>query len=528
MQERILDEIKEVKSLEFTRTDKRALADEIDALLNVNPDHLSEVAAKIRELLPHNGKLVFVSGNFNVVHPGHLRLLNFASECGDLLVVGVVDDAHPGSLVPQALRLEAVRAIDCVDLALALHVSTEKFIAALKPEIVVKGNEHEQHFNSEQPILEEYGGKLVFSSGETRFSSLELLRAEMQDVLHGAIKKPAEYLQRHGINAELLPNIIHRFQDLNVVVLGDLIVDEYVTCDPLGLSREDPTIVVTPIKKDVFIGGAGIVAAHASSLGAKVRYFSIVGADEAALYAAKTLDKFNVDTFLLEDDSRPTTLKQRYRADNKTLLRVSHLRHHHIENQLVDKMLKEVVKVVKDADLVVFSDFNYGCLPQPLVDAVIDMCNRNGVPMVADSQSSSQIGDVSRFHGMKLITPTEYEARLAVRDQSSGLISLAEKLAQKARAEHIFITLGAEGVLVHSPHGQRNQLETDQLPAMNSAPKDVSGGGDTLLICTSLALATGASIWESAYLGSLAAACHVARMGNMPLSADELLQELYV
>lgn len=82
--------------------------------------------------------------------------------------------------------------------------------------------------------------------------------------------------------------------------------------------------------------------------------------------------------------------------------------------------------------------------------------------------------------------------------------------------------------MVHSPHSARNEVQTDQLPAFNTSPKDVSGGGDSLLISSSLALSAGASIWESAYLGSVAAACHVARIGNMPLSVDELLQELYL
>jgi len=148
--------------------------------------------------------------------------------------------------------------------------------------------------------------------------------------------------------------------------------------------------------------------------------------------------------------------------------------------------------------------------------------------MVADSQSSSQIGDVSRFHGMMLITPTEHEARLAVRDQASGLSMLADSLSQKAKAQYVFITLGAEGLLVHSPHANKNEFMTDQLPAFNSVPKDISGGGDSLLITSSLALAAGATIWESAYLGSVAAACHVARIGNLPLSVNELLQELYI
>ena len=151
---------------------------------------------------------------------------------------------------------------------------------------------------------------------------------------------------------------------------------------------------------------------------------------------------------------------------------------------------------------------------------------RTGVMMVADSQSSSQIGDISRFHGMHLITPTEHEARLAVRDTGAGLVVLANALYQQSMARHIFITLGAEGLLIHAPDDSKGALITDQLPAFNTAPKDVSGAGDSLLICASMALAVGATVWESAYLGSIASAWQVGRVGNTPLSVDEVIQEL--
>ena len=511
-----------------TVTNKSFLSKKIDVALREHAHDLEKISKLIRGFVPEGGNIVFVSGNFNVVHPGHLRLLNFAAECGDFLVVGVNQDIKAATIIAEQYRLEGVRAISCVDLALIIPTGVDQFLAALKPDVVVKGSEHEQHYNPEQAVIEAYGGRLLFSSGEMRFSSIDLLRSEVQEAMLSAIRKPTDYLQRHHLSIQTLANTVKRFKDLSVVVVGDLIIDEYVTCDPLGISREDPTIVVTPIKKDIFIGGAGIVAAHAQGLGANVHYFSIVGQDDASRYARKALDEFGVTTSLLSDKSRPTTLKQRFRADGKTLLRVSHLRHHHIDSDLIGKMLRQINKVIKQADLVVFSDFNYGCLPQVLIDEVINKCTRYGIPMVADSQSSSQIGDVSRFHNMLLITPTEHEARLAVRDQTSGLVVLAESLRKKTSSKHIFITLGSEGLLVHSPNSDNHQLVSDQLPAFNSAPKDVSGGGDSMLICSSLSLASGASIWESAYLGSVAAACHVARIGNLPLSAEELLRELYV
>jgi bifunctional ADP-heptose synthase (sugar kinase/adenylyltransferase) len=193
---------------------------------------------------------------------------------------------------------------------------------------------------------------------------------------------------------------------------------------------------------------------------------------------------------------------------------------------LIQDALDRLMPAVKEANLLVFSDFNYGCLPQPLVDELAEMCRQYRVMAVADSQSSSQMGDISRFKGMSLITPTEHEARLAVRDPGSGLAHLANSLHSKARAGNVFITMGPEGLLIHSPNSPSGGLITDQLPAFNSAPKDPSGAGDSLLTCSAMALAVGANIWESAYLGSVAAACQVGRIGNQPLSTAEMIEEL--
>ena len=127
---------------------------------------------------------------------------------------------------------------------------------------------------------------------------------------------------------------------------------------------------------------------------------------------------------------------------------------------------------------------------------------------------------------MRLLTPTEREARLAVRDFSSGLVVLAETVRKKAHANQIILTLGNEGLLIHAPDRNGDNFVTDRLPAFNTAPKDVIGAGDSLLTCASLALAAGGNIWQSAYLGSVAAACQVSRVGNSPLAGRELVTEL--
>lgn len=453
-----------------------------------------EAVKTIAQKARRAGKVVFVSGAFNIVHPGHLRLLNFAAECGDFLVVGLLEDAACDAVIPEQLRLEALQAISVVDHPLILRMPPEQFIAMLKPAIVVKGKEHETLENPERKMVESYGGTLLFSSGEVKFSSLDLLQKELLETNFSTIRKPLDYIRRHGFSLSDLIGFVKKFAELKVVVVGDLIVDEYVNCEPLGMSQEDPTIVVTPIRSDRFVGGAGIVAAHACGLGAKVDYLCVRGDDEAGRFAVEMLGRYGVASNPVIDESRPTTLKQRYRAQDKTLLRVSHLRQQDIAKEIGSVVLEKAREVLEGADLLIFADFTYGCLPQYLVDELVTFCRRRDIMMVADSQSSSQIGDVSRFQGMRLLTPTEREARLAVRDFSSGLVVLAEALRKKADAGQVILTLGREGLLIHAPDRNCDDFITDRLPSFNSVPRDVAGAGDSLLTCSSLALAVGASI----------------------------------
>jgi rfaE bifunctional protein kinase chain/domain len=469
--------------------------------------------------------IVLVSGHFNVLHPGHVRLLRFAKSCGAKLVVAVFSDRVGGNAVhvPEDLRLEGVRSNSLVDEAFITDESIEHVILNMRPTVVVKGKEHEDTINVETVALESYGGRLIFSSGESIFSSIDLIKKEFENDQLSQIRIPSDFLLRHQISQEDLLEVLYGFSKLRVVVIGDLIVDEYITCQPLGMSQEDPTIVVTPLDSTRFIGGAGIVAAHAAGLGANVCLISVSGEDVSRTFAIESLDRYRVSPKVLIDESRPTTLKQRYRCQGKSLLRVSHLRESAISSQLQDRIVEHFLEVVNQTDLLVLSDFNYGCLPNSLVNRLLAIAKLNNIYVAADSQSSSQVGDIARFQGVNLITPTEREARISMRNKEDGLVVLAEALRKQAGVDNVLLKLGGEGLLVHAKEVKSGQLVTDRVAALNLKPQDVAGAGDSLLIASAMTLASNGDIWKAACLGSIAAAVQVGRLGNVPLSAAEVI-----
>lgn len=470
-------------------------------------------------------KKAFVFGDFNILHPGHLRLLKFAKESSDFLTVGIFSNqlSNKPLLLDENVRLESIKATSYVDEAFLLNEDVLEYIKRRKPDILVKGKEFENRYNPEEEIMKTYGGKILFSSGEIGFSSLNLLQKDFE-ISFSNLSHDNNFIKRHKIDKTKLIEYINKFSDLNILVIGDTIIDEYITCDAIGMSQEDPTIVVTPISNKKFIGGAAIVASHAKTLGANVSYVSVLGDDENFEFTHDYLTSLGINTYLLKDSTRPTTLKQRFRAQNKTLLRVNHLKQHNISKDLEEKILENFVDDLEDYDLIIFSDFSYGVLTKNIIENITLYAKKKSIVMVADSQSSSQIGDISKFKNMDIVTPTEREIRLSINDFESGLVVLSEKLHKKSNSKYIFTTLGSEGIVIYN--SIKNELLTDNIQALNTNAKDVSGAGDSLLTCSSMAKVVGANIWESAYLGSIAAAIQVSRVGNIPIKKEELLHEL--
>lgn len=478
-------------------------------------------------LIKSDKKTVFISGNFNILHPGHLRLLRFGRELGERLIVGVNSNSRGGKaiFVDEIVRLESLRNIYGISEIFLIDEPIEEVLARLRPDIVIKGKEHEDRFNIEAEAVQAYGGALIFSSGEASFSSVELIAKNMFGEKKLLLNHPADFVSRHAIKKEYLLNIMEKFKALRVAVVGDLIVDEYVYCDALGMSQEDPTIVVCPQHTERFIGGAGIVAAHAASLGATVSFYSVCGVDEVGEFAKNLMDQYKIHHSMIADETRPTTLKKRYRIDQKTMLRVSNLKQSYISHEIRDSLLEKVQADLKNIDLLIFSDFSYGILSKDLIDNIINVAKEYSVFVSADSQSSSQNGDILKFKNIDLITPTEREARLALRNSDDGLPIIIESVMHAVNSKNIILKMGSQGAMAHTKC-KLNGLSTDQITALNQAPIDVAGAGDALLASASMAMSCGSGIWEALYIGSLAAAIQVSRVGNLPLSNESVVRSI--
>ena len=280
--------------------------------------------------------VVLCHGHFNIIHPGHIRYLDYARQQGSKLVVSIQGDTsfinterkHHFSEDERAAGVASIQTVDQV--VLLGEGNLEKLIKVLNPAVLVLGKEFESEQDDQVSdavqLLKKQGGKILFHAGETHYASADLLRDNLPNLHNQHIKQYKQACNQQKIKMEGLLECIDKFEDASLLVIGDTIIDQYVACDALGMSAEAPVVVVRELDTREYAGGAAIVALHVSALVAKCRFLSVVGQDKNANLASQELDRLNVEYTLIEDSSRPTTFKIRYLFYNQKMFRVSRLK----------------------------------------------------------------------------------------------------------------------------------------------------------------------------------------------------------
>ena len=464
--------------------------------------------------------LVFVSGKFRVIHAGHMRLFRTATDFGQQLFVALDTDGLTAEEIHW--RESILRNIEYVDKVIEFDGDIEKVLLEVRPDIVIKGHEFRNAQNREAQILSTYGGKLVFTSGANFYSESDLIGSNDSEFIKKLAAMPQEFMTRNNLTTDRLLKVLNDFSKLRVCVIGDLIVDEYINCHPLGMSQEEPTVVVTPVDKRRYFGGAGIVAAHCQSLGAQTVFVTVTGEDETSRWSEEKATEYHLQSLSVIDRSRPTTLKQRYRSGTQTLLKISHLTQEFLDSEKESELIEKFSGIAENLDVLILSDFSYGILSPQVVERILAIAKDHGIFVSADSQSSSQIGNIGKFKNIDLISATEREARLELKDNTSGLVVVAEGLRRELKSTNLLLKMGADGVLISAQDEKGQMLPTDEIPAINGNPVDTSGAGDSMLAGASLALASGSTIYEAALIGAVLAGIQVGRLGNVPIAQETL------
>lgn len=315
-----------------------------------------------------------------------------------------------------------------------------------------------------------------------------------------------------------LKAIVSKFKNTRVLVIGDLILDEFIWGEVSRISPEAPVPVVWVRSESFMPGGASNVANNLRSLGASVYIAGIIGDDERGAILKGELDRKGINTQgVLVDETRPTTLKTRVVANHQQVVRIDKEKVDHLSGNVMSGMIEYIKDAVKNVDAVIIEDYGKGVITPLLLSRIIPLARQAKKVISVDPKEEH----FKYYRGISVITPNNHEASkavgFAIKDDAT-LKRAGETLLNKLKCKIALITLGENGMAVF-----QKGKPMKQIPTVAQEVFDVSGAGDTVIASYTLALASGANPIESAHIANCAAGIVVGKVGIAVVTPKELL-----
>jgi D-beta-D-heptose 7-phosphate kinase/D-beta-D-heptose 1-phosphate adenosyltransferase len=319
---------------------------------------------------------------------------------------------------------------------------------------------------------------------------------------------------------------ISKFDQCHLLVIGDLMLDEYLWGDVDRISPEAPVQVVSIQNEDFALGGAGNVVNNVVALGGKVSVAGVIGTGRNAQFLLDMFNELGVDTEgIIQEPGRITTQKTRIIAANhanQQVLRIDREKIQDISTPTLGKMVRFIEDKIPDVDVVLISDYGKGLITRELLSRVLATAKSHNKMTIVDPKGL----DFSKYSSASLLTPNKKEAALASGIEINDAPSLekaAGKIFEKVGLEKLLITCGKDGMVLF----ERN-TEPFSVRAEARQVFDVSGAGDTVLAVLGLAVASGASIQDSVTIANTAAGKVVGKTGTATVSKQELASALKI
>lgn len=314
-----------------------------------------------------------------------------------------------------------------------------------------------------------------------------------------------------------LAALLDKFQGMSALVVGDLMLDEYIFGKPTRISPEAPVMVIRQQRTAQLPGGAANVCRNIMALGANPTLIGVVGDDAAGELLAQALANQGIGhATLVKDPSRVTTRKTRIVADQAhQVLRVDHEDDALVSGPIEDELYKTALATMDIADVLVISDYLKGALTRKLVSQLLCQAKAKGVPVVVNPKPRS----LAMYEGADLISLNRLEAseamnltRMLSNEEAAGA---AETIRKDLNAKSVLVTLGEAGMVAVG-------TETFHLPAPKVEVADTAGAGDTVVAAVALGIAAGGFSHDVFELAVQASSCVVRHVGVETPSAEDL------
>ena len=312
-------------------------------------------------------------------------------------------------------------------------------------------------------------------------------------------------------------DLLSRFPGRTVIVVGDLMLDHFVTGSVDRISPEAPVPVVRFEQETWRLGGAANVAHNAVALGARVEVIGLTGRDEAAGTLRTWLERLGIGSAgLVEDAARRTTRKLRVvTTRNQQVARIDYEDDREVTGEVEAELARRIEQLSSSADALVISDYLKGVVSRVVASTAVAAARRRGIPLLVDPK----VPHVDYYSGATVITPNHHEAEavahMRIRSGEDALAA-ARRFRERAGCGSVLITRGEHGMTLLGP------TEEAQLAAEAREVADVTGAGDTVIATMTLALASGASLLDAARLANRAAGVVVGKFGPATVSLAEL------
>ncbi|MBN1143439.1 MAG: D-glycero-beta-D-manno-heptose-7-phosphate kinase [Bacteroidales bacterium] len=316
-------------------------------------------------------------------------------------------------------------------------------------------------------------------------------------------------------------SLLKKFENLRVLIIGDVMVDSYLWGNVSRVSPEAPVPVVMRMYTENRLGGAANVALNVKSLGATPVMCSVIGKDDNGRAFKEMIRKLGMpEDGLIESPERITTCKTRIIAGHQQLLRVDQEVEHYIEKELEHELWQRIQTLVdrNDISAIVFQDYDKGVITPGLIDQVIELGNQRHIPTLVDPKKRN----FNYYRNATLFKPNFKELteglRLEIRKTDYDSVQEAALMLQKESGfSMVMITLSEQGMLLSM--GKDFQV----VPTRAREVADVSGAGDTVIATASLCLAAGMDAYEMAKMSNLAAGLVCEKVGVVPVEKKWLI-----
>lgn len=306
------------------------------------------------------------------------------------------------------------------------------------------------------------------------------------------------------------------FSQQRILVIGDLMLDNYLWGKATRISPEAPVPIVHIESSSSNPGGAGNVACNLANFGANVTILGVVGDDQNGTILKNVFSENSIDdSGILVDPSRPTTVKTRIIAHSQQVVRADWEVHTPLSDELIRVMLESIHKKIDDCDALILEDYDKGLFNQELINGVIEICHQHSIPIYVDPK----INNFLDYQGVTLIKPNLQETATVLNfkiEDEGKFLEGGQKLLEKLGCEMVLITRGEKGMTLFDSSGYHH------ISTKARKVHDVSGAGDTVIATFCLAHISGASGVEATTLANYAAGRVCEEVGVVPISKEKL------